>query len=296
MVPEGAKELDYFNKKYERGVSFDDYLSWFPNITKQDRPAHGECLVSVNPNNKLPYIRAEASPNYLVHPFAAERAYEMLPNTKILVMLRNPVNRLVSAFNMKWQERRCGDSAWQVHDCYRFLINETTSLESIQQDWQNGLRETVYSELEMLKKCLSRAKITGEDVSSCLGLEKLNSIKLWHQLEDHSHVYRSVYFDQLQRWFKQYPASSFMIWSSEEFENLPNFYMRKMVRWLGLDEEDITKMKINGKHHKRSYVADVPSDLKLELNKFFKEHNENLFQLLQEKGFDEDVKKLKLHF
>jgi hypothetical protein len=302
LVPTGAKELDFFNKKYERGATFNDYLTWFPNITKDDHPITGECQFKFNPENNMPLIRAEASPNYMVHPFSAERAHQMLPDTKILVMLRNPINRLVSAYNMKWQEQRCGVYAWRVHNCYKRLINETNTLEMIQKDWQEGLRKTVESEIAILSDCYLKAKggrittLYESTITDCLKLREMDSVDLWHHTEDHSHVYRSVYVDQLYKWFKHYPKEAFMIWSSEEFELEPESHMRKMVLWLGLSDNDIQKEKIEGKHHKRSYVAEIPTDLKAKLDSFFAEHNNNLFSLLKSKGFHKEVEILQKHF
>ena len=47
-------------------------------------------------------VTGEASPYYLFHPLAAERAHATVPNAKILVLLRDPVERTYS----RWKERR----------------------------------------------------------------------------------------------------------------------------------------------------------------------------------------------
>ena len=48
-------------------------------------------------------MRGEVSATYLDYPKAAERAAQLLPSARIVVLLREPVSRLVSSFNMKWQ-------------------------------------------------------------------------------------------------------------------------------------------------------------------------------------------------
>jgi hypothetical protein len=48
----------------------------------------------------------EASPYYLFHPLAAQRAAAMLPNVKLIALLRDPVERTYS----HWKERRRGDA------------------------------------------------------------------------------------------------------------------------------------------------------------------------------------------
>jgi hypothetical protein len=51
---------------------------------------------------KLPrdVIRFEASPQYLIAPQAAERIHESLPNVKLIAILRDPVHRAFSAWQM----------------------------------------------------------------------------------------------------------------------------------------------------------------------------------------------------
>ena len=130
----------------------------------------------------------------------------------------------------------------------------------------------------------------------CLGLSTLNSVDLWHQLEDHSNVYRSVYHDQLARWMHVYPSTSFLIWSSESFEQTPHQHMEEMIEWLGLDPREVDPAVMNAKHHQRQYISSVPADVEARLMNFFRPHNERLFQLLVEHGFGEAVGELKSHF
>lgn len=42
---------------------------------------------------------------YFFHPLAAQRAYDLLPDTRILVLLRNPIKRILSHYNMDFQIR-----------------------------------------------------------------------------------------------------------------------------------------------------------------------------------------------
>lgn len=71
------KELDFFGQNFEQG--FDWYLSHFPSIT----------------DNKN-FLTGEATPNYLRFPIVAQRIKEYCPQTKIIILLRNPVDRTIS--------------------------------------------------------------------------------------------------------------------------------------------------------------------------------------------------------
>ncbi|MEH7385241.1 sulfotransferase domain-containing protein [Bacillus sp. JJ1521] len=85
VISASKKEVHFFDKKFDRGLDW--YLNHFP-------------LLLENTNeNRQDLITGEASPKYLVHPDAPKRAYETLPNAKLIVLLRNPVDRAYSHYH-----------------------------------------------------------------------------------------------------------------------------------------------------------------------------------------------------
>jgi hypothetical protein len=74
------KEPAYFSVEYDRGVGW--YRAHFPLM----RPTGHR-------------VTFEATPNYLFHPLAPERAVRLVPHARILVVLRNPVDRAVSHYH-----------------------------------------------------------------------------------------------------------------------------------------------------------------------------------------------------
>jgi hypothetical protein len=76
-----TKELHFFDQHYDRGVE------WY---TAQFAAADGARVVG------------EATPTYLTRPHALERMARLLPDARILVMLRDPVDRAHSLY--WWQE------------------------------------------------------------------------------------------------------------------------------------------------------------------------------------------------
>ncbi|MCW8840753.1 MAG: sulfotransferase domain-containing protein [Gammaproteobacteria bacterium] len=72
-----TKELHFFDSNYDKGEKW--YRSNFPVVEE----------------NTLCY---EASPSYLLHPCVPERAAAMLPEAKLIVLLRNPVYRAYSSY------------------------------------------------------------------------------------------------------------------------------------------------------------------------------------------------------
>jgi hypothetical protein len=80
VKPAFAKEVHYFDLNFGRGDNW--YRSFFP---LQIRNSHT-------------YITGEASPYYLFHPHAPKRASAVVPDAKLIVLLRNPVDRAYSHY------------------------------------------------------------------------------------------------------------------------------------------------------------------------------------------------------
>jgi hypothetical protein len=74
------KELHFFDYRYEKGASW--YQAMFP--LERDLPVGA--------------ITGEATPFYLFHPLVPARVAEILPKVKLLVLLRNPVDRAISHY------------------------------------------------------------------------------------------------------------------------------------------------------------------------------------------------------
>ena len=88
------KELHFFDRQYPKGVDW--YRRQFPS-----RFARMENKTA----NRFKLITGEASPAYLLHPLAPQRAAKYLPDVKLLAVLRNPVDR---AFSHYQHGRFCG--------------------------------------------------------------------------------------------------------------------------------------------------------------------------------------------
>ena len=79
-------EVHYFDADYGRGLDW--YRSHFP------RPAHARSAAQAVGTQPVAF---ESSPYYMFHPLAAERIFRDLPGAKLLVLLRDPVERAYSA-------------------------------------------------------------------------------------------------------------------------------------------------------------------------------------------------------
>jgi hypothetical protein len=86
LAPFG-KEIHYFDHYYARGIRW--YRGQFPCARR---------LQSA--------LTLDASPYYLIHPLAPPRAADLLPNVKLVALLRNPVERALSHYQHEVREGR----------------------------------------------------------------------------------------------------------------------------------------------------------------------------------------------
>ena len=93
MMGHPKKEIHYFNNNYFRGNRW--YRTHFPD---QD----GRLFFDV-------------TPDYLCHPYAAERMASEVPNAKLIVLLREPVSRALSQY---WMEYGRGEEHLGLQDAF----------------------------------------------------------------------------------------------------------------------------------------------------------------------------------
>ncbi|RMH14569.1 MAG: sulfotransferase [Gammaproteobacteria bacterium] len=84
ILPALVKEVHFFDLNHHRGKDW--YLSNFPYIQRHH-------------SNANRYICGESSPYYLFHPLVPKRMRELCPHVKLIVLLRNPVDRAVSHYH-----------------------------------------------------------------------------------------------------------------------------------------------------------------------------------------------------
>jgi hypothetical protein len=82
ILKAARKEVHFFDQYYGRG--HDWYLQQFP---------------ACQPGQ----ITGEASPFYMAHPLAAERIAKHCPDTRLIVLLRNPADRAISHYHQEFR-------------------------------------------------------------------------------------------------------------------------------------------------------------------------------------------------
>lgn len=90
-LPQRRKEARYFDRYYDRG------LSWYEELFPSEEEASSYLAIG------------EITPGYLYHREAAERIHATLPSCRLIVVLRNPVDRAYSQFGLSVQNGYQGD-------------------------------------------------------------------------------------------------------------------------------------------------------------------------------------------
>ena len=85
--PPKSKEIHYFDYNYDKGLGW--YSRQFPTKKmKWNGQLKGQQIIT-----------GEASPYYMFHPHAMRRIAHLLPDVKLIVLLRNPVDRAYSHYH-----------------------------------------------------------------------------------------------------------------------------------------------------------------------------------------------------
>jgi hypothetical protein len=165
------KEVHYFDLNFGKGNNW--YRSNFP--------------LQVRNNRK--YITGEASPYYLFHPHAARRASAVVPGAKLLVLLRNPVDRAYSH--------------------YQHQLKRVTG----------EARETLTFE----EAIAAEESILPAEVNKMIDNEYYQS--LGHRTR--SYLSRGKYLDQLLVWMRFFPRGQMLVLKSEDlFDDTTNAWER----------------------------------------------------------------------
>ena len=97
------KEMDFFSWHFDRGIDW--YLAHFPPMPPGEH-----------------FLTGEASPSYFDSREAPERLYSLFPEAKLIVLLRNPVDRAISQFY------RLTDLNWEARSLDRVISDEIERL------------------------------------------------------------------------------------------------------------------------------------------------------------------------
>jgi hypothetical protein len=206
IAPAALKEIHYFD--YQFALGEDWYRAHFPT--------HRERVVFASRHGR-PFLTGEASPSYISHYWAPGRIAEALPNVKLIVALREPLETF---------------------------------------------EEAIRAEEERLRPVLERSAADPSYYAGRYGA--------W------SYLHRSLYAQQLERWFELFPREQFHFVKSEDLPRTPKATLDAVSDFLGLPRSAGDEYP---SFHIGEY-APMPADTRSMLEEYFRPLNERLYQLV----------------
>jgi hypothetical protein len=265
------------------GAKEPNYWSWrrFP-ARYQDFFVNESPIPDPGPDQ---FISGEFSTSSLIHPLVPRRVLANLPDLRIFVLLRNPVDRAYSHFMMARNaglEKECAFA-----EIVRREMDEVPEL--------LAAHERGFLNLDgEPKACYST--IDGAPISVVRHARGWPRRRLRDELDlrdfyYRSYVFRSLYDDQVYRWLRLFPREQLMIIQSERFFADPAGTMAEAVALLGLEPFDFRSAEQlqrkwdagagNTREMPRAYNAMDEVTRRL-LADFFEPYNQRLYRLVGE--------------
>lgn len=180
VYPSVKKEINYFIFRHAEGVNW--YRAHFASAPN----GRSDRLVAVG----------EASPGYVVNPHAPGRIAALIPNVKLIVLVRNPVDRAYSHYR---HQRRLGIEP---------LASFEAALEA-ETDRLRGERERLFSDPSYVGSF---------------------AWYIW------SYVAQGIYADHLQWWLDEFPSDQLLVVPSDALYQNPTSTLRNVTRFLELPD------------------------------------------------------------
>ena len=246
----------YLSQSVKLLASFPKEVNYFATDQYYDhgKDWYHKHFTDVRLSRKRPVVAFDASPNYLYRRKAARRIFEYDPGVKIIILLREPVSRAYSAWNM------FRDFLLDVHLPYSLGVDYDS-------DRKNPMLEVLYGsgEFPSFEKCVDR---------------EIAAIAENTPHDEPSFVRRGIYCDQLERYFELFPREQILILGFKELfpQNLKDT-LDRLSAFVGIDifEGAMPSMKVK---NKRPYTEPISPATVERLTEFYAPHNQKLHEML----------------
>jgi len=181
------KELHFFDEHYGRGLAW--YRTFFPLAAER----------KVARMRGRDVIAGEATPYYLFHPAVPERAAASVPDVRLIALLRDPIERAYSHYQL--------------------------------------MRRTGREKLSFAEAIAAEEKrLANQDVTLDEQVKTARGDRLHHHHRHRAYITRGLYAEQLERWYAHFPREQLMVIRAEDFLSRPAEIYAEVLRFLGLRE------------------------------------------------------------
>lgn len=225
IFPALRKEINFFSTLHYLGTN------WYKSNFTLKFTKFIECKIK-----RKKFVTGESTPYYLFHPLSARRIHDLLPNIKLIVILRNPIDRAYSH--------------------YHVIKNSRDARKPEKLSFDDAIKEE--------KKRLENER---EKIISNPNYESPTHRRF-------SYISRGLYVDQLEEWMNFFPRNQFLILTNEDLDSKPIETCNKIFEFLGLPHYEINVLKKNaGKYEKmkeqtRKFLVEYFKPYNARLSKF----------------------------
>lgn len=237
LVGSKPKEIHYFDKWINYGYD----LNWYQNHFK------------TIPSKKVLFF--ESSPNYIYHKEVARLIKKYYPTIKLILILRNPIDRAYSAWNM-----------------YREMYEKNKP------DFSKR-KGRVPREPNYIYKYLMKDRNQFPDFSEAIQIE----LKLLNQKnvpKEPAILRRGFYVDQIRNYLQIFPRKNLYIIGFKDLTINTKKVLNNLDNFLGVPEYHYNQIK-NEPKGQRKYQKKMESKEREFLIDFYHQKNIELFELLK---------------
>ncbi len=248
-----------------------DYQNLFVNSTPAYSPGDQQ------------QICGDYSTSYLPNPMVPRRVRARLPDTKIIVLLRNPIDRAYSHYIMAKRGNIEPD-----HSFDEIVLKEIEEIPALLDAHQRGFLDT------NSRTNAHRSHPSGQTISVVKHDKNWTAYPIASD-EDlftfykTSYMFRSLYHDQLWRWMQLFPRNQILIIQAERFFASPQQVLGEISEFLNLipyqfSPEDVAYTLGGGvsNPHKPGSYEDMSKATRTMLKEYFAPYNQKLFELIGE--------------
>ena len=237
VEPAAAKELHYFDLLFE----------------EKDTEWYRRCFPAPKRKDGQTTLTGEATP-YMANRHVPERMAQVVPQARLIALLRNPVHRAYSDYQQVASKGR----------------EPRTFEEAVGLEGGVGGRET-------------RPLGEGGEASE-------RAVRTCGFVNDSEYLFRGIYVDQLLRWSEFFAREQMLVLKSEDFFERPHETLRPVLEFLGLPEWEPEAPELRDKRDERKYdrrkrkkgryEGGMAAATRRRLEEYFEPHNRRLYEYL----------------
>jgi|3_EtaG_2_1085321.scaffolds.fasta_scaffold00041_19 sulfotransferase family protein len=197
----------------------------------------------------------DASPSYLSSKEVAQKLYAYNPIAKFIIMMRNPIDRAFSAWNMYKQM-----NLLSLSEKENLIAKHILGL--------NEDKKEKFIKMINLEKFPTFEEMIEEEL-----FDIINNKEPYPGI-----LKRGIYHEQIENYLTLFKPQQFFYICSEDFKEKKNDILNELFHFLNL-EKTLPKSKLEDKHI-RVYQSKISPQIREKLKEFYKPHNQKLYALI----------------